>query len=115
MQNASENIPSGMLTVFCDHKTELKKALRFAREYCIKELKMDDAICSIANYLCTDAKVIAGHEEVRQIIKFCRLLLIFANSLGQARIQAEVRKPVLQHHYEPLARNPDFAAYKQQI
>ena len=76
MQNASENIPSGMLTVFCDHKTELKKALRFAREYCIKELKMENPICSIANYLCTDAKVIAGHEEVRQIIKFCRLLMI---------------------------------------
>ena len=90
MQNASENIPSGMLTVFCDHKTELKKALRFARDYCIKELKMENPICSIANYLCTDAKVIAGHEEVRQIIKFCRLQMVFANNLGPDQDQQNV-------------------------
>ena len=64
MQKASEAIPSGMMSVFSDHRTKLGQALLTAREYCQTKLGMEDPICHVANYLCTEVKVVAGHEEV---------------------------------------------------
>ena len=64
MQQASEVVSSGMMSVFSDHKTKLMQALKIAREYCKTELKIEEPVCSVANYLCTEVKVIAGHEEV---------------------------------------------------
>lgn len=64
MQKASETVPGAMLTVFCDHQTKLRTAMVAAREYCRQRLDIDEPVCHVANYLCTDIKVVAGHEEV---------------------------------------------------
>ena len=64
MQKASEAVPSGMMSVFSDHKTKLGQALLTAKEYCKTRLDIEKPYCQVANYLCTEVKVVAGHEEV---------------------------------------------------
>ena len=64
MQEASEMVQSGMMTVFLDNKSELKQAMLAAREYCEQKLDIEKPVCSVANYLSFDCKVIAGHMEV---------------------------------------------------
>ena len=64
MQRASEAVPSGMMSVFLDHRTNLGQALVTAKEYCKTRLRMENPFCQVANYLCTEVKVVAGHEEV---------------------------------------------------
>ena len=64
MQRASEEVSSGMVTVFLKHNTQLKQAMQAAREYCKQRCDITIPICHIANYLSPECKVIAGHVEV---------------------------------------------------
>uniref|UniRef100_A0A0B7A2E3 [acyl-carrier-protein] S-malonyltransferase n=1 Tax=Arion vulgaris TaxID=1028688 RepID=A0A0B7A2E3_9EUPU len=68
MQRASETIGSGMLTVFLAHDTDLKGAVRMAKEYCTQRRKIEDPVCCVANYLFPECKVLAGHEEALEFI-----------------------------------------------
>ena len=66
MQNQSEAVSSGLLSVFISHDSELKNAMMAAREWSSKKLKLDTAVCcSISNYLYPDCKVIGGNIEVK--------------------------------------------------
>ena len=64
MQLASEMTPSGMMTVFCGHDSNLKSACSFAREHC-QQFNLELIDCKIANYLYPDCKVVAGNIQVR--------------------------------------------------
>lgn len=64
MQKASERVGSGMLTVFLAHDSDLKLAIKTAKEYCEQRRGIEDPVCIVANYLFPECKVIAGHEEV---------------------------------------------------
>ena len=64
MQKASESTGSGMLTVFLAHDSRLKEALKMAKEYCVERRDISDPVCTVANFLFPECKVIAGHEEV---------------------------------------------------
>lgn len=63
MQKASELVPSGMLTVMGRPQAQYKYACLQAREHC-KSLGIEEPVCSVANYLFPDCRVIAGHQEV---------------------------------------------------
>ena len=65
MQKASEHTHSGMLTVFLAHDSCLKEAIKMAKEYCIERRDIPDPVCTVANFLFPECKVIAGHEEVK--------------------------------------------------
>ena len=67
MQRASEEVPSGMMSVFLDHRSKVNFACHAAKLYCTKKLGMEDPVCSIANYLFPECKVIAGNVEVSEI------------------------------------------------
>lgn len=69
MQKASERIGSGMLTVFLAHDSDLKQAIKTAKEYCLQRRNIQDPVCGVANYLFPECKVLAGHEEVNTL--FC--------------------------------------------
>lgn len=71
MQMASEATPSGLMSVFIEHNSELSLAMKAAREWCEKKLKLPPPVfCSVANYLYPDCKVIGGNIEVSKSIKF---------------------------------------------
>lgn len=63
MQKASEMVPGGMLSVIGKPQAQYKYACLQAREYC-KSVGIKEPVCSVANYLFPDARVIAGHKKV---------------------------------------------------
>lgn len=66
MQKASELVPSGMLSVLGRRQAQYKHACMQAKEYC-KSVGIKEPVCSVANYLFPDGRVIAGHQKVRSI------------------------------------------------
>lgn len=63
MQEASEAVPGGMLSVLGRPQTRLSLACLDAREHC-KALGIERPVCEVANYLFPDCRVISGHLEV---------------------------------------------------
>lgn len=63
MQKASELVPSGMLSVIGRPQAQYKYACLQAKEYC-KSVGIEEPVCSVANYLFPDGRVIAGHQQV---------------------------------------------------
>ena len=66
MQKASELTPSGMLSVIGRRQAQYKYACLQAKQHC-KSLGLEEPVCSVANYLFPDGRVIAGHQQVRSI------------------------------------------------
>nr|KAG5707459.1 hypothetical protein BaRGS_011963 [Batillaria attramentaria] len=69
MQRASEEVSSGMMTVFLSRQAKLKTAMLAAREYCSQRCNIEEPVCTIANYLYPECKVIAGHTEALDFIE----------------------------------------------
>ncbi|MEQ2199932.1 putative tubulin polyglutamylase ttll1 [Xenoophorus captivus] len=65
MQEASELVLSGMLSVIGRPQAQYKYACLQAKEHC-KSLGIQEPVCSVANYLFPDGRVIAGHQQVRR-------------------------------------------------
>lgn len=63
MQKASELVPSGMLSVVGRSQAHYKFACVQAKEHC-GSLGVEEPVCSVANYLFPDGRVIAGHQQV---------------------------------------------------
>lgn len=63
MQAASEQTPSGMLSVIGKPQAKYNYACLLAREHCMS-LGIHNPVCMVANYLFPDGRVIAGHQEV---------------------------------------------------
>jgi malonyl CoA-acyl carrier protein transacylase len=69
MQHASEQAPSGMMSVFVNRQSELNLAMLGARKWCAK-LRIDEPhVCEIANYLYSGCKVIGGNKEALEFIE----------------------------------------------
>uniref|UniRef100_A0A4W5K4T1 Malonyl-CoA-acyl carrier protein transacylase, mitochondrial n=1 Tax=Hucho hucho TaxID=62062 RepID=A0A4W5K4T1_9TELE len=68
MQKASELIPSGMLSVMGRPQAKYKHACLQAREHCLS-LGIKEPVCSVANYLFPDGRVIAGHKEALDFLQ----------------------------------------------
>lgn len=63
MQEASEAVPSGMLSVLGLRQSNFSFACMEAREHC-KSLGIENPVCQVSNYLFPDCRVISGHLEV---------------------------------------------------
>lgn len=63
MQEASEAIPSGMLSVLGQRQSNFSFACMEAQEHC-KSLGIENPVCQVSNYLFPDCRVISGHLEV---------------------------------------------------
>ncbi|XP_073423806.1 malonyl-CoA-acyl carrier protein transacylase, mitochondrial [Dendrobates tinctorius] len=68
MQEASDAVPSGMLSVVGTPKTRYHLACAEAEEHC-KTLGIADPVCRVANFLFPNGKVIAGHKEAIQFLQ----------------------------------------------
>lgn len=63
MQEASEAVPSGMLSILGRPQSKFSFACLEAREHC-KTLGIENPVCEVANYLFPDCRVVSGHLEV---------------------------------------------------
>jgi hypothetical protein len=71
MQSASNEVNSGMMSVFVGRDTKLTLAMEAAREWCNKYMKIDVPCVQIANHMYAECKVLAGHKEVCFSFSFC--------------------------------------------
>ncbi|XP_013418436.1 malonyl-CoA-acyl carrier protein transacylase, mitochondrial [Lingula anatina] len=69
MQRASEEVPGGLMTVFLWPNTELGEAKQVAMEFCRQKAGIVNPVCSTANYLCFNAKVLGGNIEALKFIE----------------------------------------------
>lgn len=67
MQKASELVPSGMLSVIGRPQAQYKYACLQAKAHCTSQ-GIEEPVCSVANYLFPDGRVIAGNQEVWSIM-----------------------------------------------
>lgn len=68
MQNASDALQGGMMTVLFGPDSQLNYAIKKAKEWCVtKGVEKPD--CIVANYLYPHCKVIAGSEEALRFIE----------------------------------------------
>lgn len=93
MQKASEEVPSGMMTVFFRSDAKVPYACHAARLYCSKELQLPEPVCEVSNYLYPGCKVIAGNIQALDFI------VQNAGEFGIKRIQ---RLPVSGAFHTPL-------------
>ncbi|XP_069855815.1 malonyl-CoA-acyl carrier protein transacylase, mitochondrial [Dipodomys merriami] len=68
MQEASEAVPSGMLSVLGQPQSKFAFACLEAREHC-KSLGIEDPVCEVSNFLFPDCRVISGHLEALQFLR----------------------------------------------
>ncbi|CAI5773937.1 malonyl-CoA-acyl carrier protein transacylase, mitochondrial [Podarcis lilfordi] len=68
MQEASEAVPSGMLSVIGRHNSNYVTACLEAREYC-KSLGIENPVCEVSNYLFPGSRVIAGHLQALEFLQ----------------------------------------------
>ncbi|CAJ1054794.1 malonyl-CoA-acyl carrier protein transacylase%2C mitochondrial [Xyrichtys novacula] len=68
MQKASELVPSGMLSVVGRPQAQYKHACLQAKEHC-RSLGIEEPVCSVANYLFPDGRVIAGHQQALDFLQ----------------------------------------------
>ncbi|XP_028305119.1 malonyl-CoA-acyl carrier protein transacylase, mitochondrial [Gouania willdenowi] len=68
MQRASELVPSGMLSVVGRPQANYKHACIQAIEHC-RGLGLEEPVCSVANYLFPDGRVIAGHQQALDFLQ----------------------------------------------
>ncbi|MGH0170286.1 UNVERIFIED_CONTAM: hypothetical protein FKN15_059005 [Acipenser sinensis] len=68
MQNASDVVPSGMLSVVGRPESKYNYACLEARNHC-KTLGVENPVCVVANYLFPDGRVIAGHLQALEFLQ----------------------------------------------
>ncbi|XP_005090549.3 malonyl-CoA-acyl carrier protein transacylase, mitochondrial [Aplysia californica] len=103
MQRASETVSSGMLTVFLAHDSDLKGAMRMAKEYCQTRRGINEPVCNVANFLFPECKVIAGHAEALEFIstnakefRILRTKRLPVSGAFHTQLMASARRPLEQ-------------------
>ncbi|XP_048357911.1 malonyl-CoA-acyl carrier protein transacylase, mitochondrial [Sphaerodactylus townsendi] len=68
MQEASEAVPSGMLSVIGRRNSDYVSACVEASQHC-KSVGIEDPVCEVSNYLFPDGRVIAGHLQALEFLQ----------------------------------------------
>lgn len=73
MQKASEEVPSGLASVFITSESKLKLAMVAARRWCMQKLKLNVPVkCEVASYLYSQCRVIGANNEALDFIELNR-------------------------------------------
>lgn len=117
MQEASERVPSGMLSVIGRPQAHYKYACLQAREHC-KSLGIDEPVCSVANYLFPDARVIAGHSKALDFLQqnskrlhFIRTKLLPVSGAFHTELMAPATEPFRDVLKQLEVRRPEIRVY----
>ncbi|XP_004589781.2 malonyl-CoA-acyl carrier protein transacylase, mitochondrial [Ochotona princeps] len=102
MQEASDAVPSGMLSVLGQHQSKFTLACADAREHC-QSLGIKDPVCEVASYLFPDCRVIAGHLEALRFLQrnssryhFRRTKMLPVSGAFHTRLMAPALEPLEQ-------------------
>ncbi|XP_072530070.1 malonyl-CoA-acyl carrier protein transacylase, mitochondrial [Salminus brasiliensis] len=100
MQKASDQTRSGMLSVIGRPQANYKYACLQAREHCLS-LGIQNPVCSVANYLFPDGRVIAGHREALDFLQKNSRQLHFART-RQLSVSGAFHTSLMEPAMEPL-------------
>lgn len=100
MQEASERVPSGMLSVLGRPQAQYQQACQQALEHC-RSLGVDQPVCSVANYLFPDGRVIAGHQQALDFLQQNARQLQFARC-SRLPVSGAFHTPLMESACEPL-------------
>ncbi|XP_066490213.1 malonyl-CoA-acyl carrier protein transacylase, mitochondrial [Tiliqua scincoides] len=127
MQEASEAIPSGMLSVIGRHSSDYVTACSEAREHC-RSLGIENPVCEISNYLFPDSRVIAGHLQALEFLQqnskkygFVRVKMLPVSGAFHTRLMEPAVEPLaealrsinIQKPLIPVYSNVDGQKYTQ--
>ncbi|KAM8740772.1 malonyl-CoA-acyl carrier protein transacylase, mitochondrial [Acanthopagrus schlegelii] len=117
MQKASELVPSGMLSVICKPQAQYKYACVQAKEHCQK-LGIEEPVCSVANYLFPDGRVIAGHQQALDFLQqnarqlhFGRTKLLPVSGAFHTELMASAAEPLREVLRQVEVRAPEIRVY----
>ncbi|XP_029019138.1 malonyl-CoA-acyl carrier protein transacylase, mitochondrial [Betta splendens] len=117
MQKASELVPSGMLSVTGRPQAQYKYACLQAKEHC-KSLGIEDPVCSVANYLFPDGRVIAGHQEALDFLQhnasrlqFTRTKLLPVSGAFHTELMRTATEPLREVLKQVEVRRPEIKVY----
>ncbi|KAF5908402.1 malonyl-CoA-acyl carrier protein transacylase, mitochondrial-like [Clarias magur] len=117
MQNASDATLSGMLSVIGRPQANYKHACLQAREHCLS-LGIQNPVCSIANYLFPDGRVIAGHLEALDFLQknskqlqFARTTLLPVSGAFHTALMEPAVQPVVNVLRQLKVRRPEVAIH----
>ncbi|KAM9845636.1 malonyl-CoA-acyl carrier protein transacylase, mitochondrial [Aulostomus maculatus] len=117
MQKASELVPSGMLSVIGKPTSKYNYACLQAREHC-KSLGMEDPVCSVANYLFPDSRVIAGHQQAVDFLQqnssqfhFRRAGPVPVSGAFHTKLMSSATEPLRKALEQVEIRRPDIKVY----
>ncbi|XP_022605339.1 malonyl-CoA-acyl carrier protein transacylase, mitochondrial [Seriola lalandi dorsalis] len=117
MQKASELVPSGMLSVIGRRQAQYKYACVQAKEHC-KSLGIEEPVCSVANYLFPDGRVIAGHQQALDFLKqnsrrleFMRTKPLPVSGAFHTELMASATEPLRDVLRQVEVRRPEINVY----
>ncbi|XP_008313788.1 malonyl-CoA-acyl carrier protein transacylase, mitochondrial [Cynoglossus semilaevis] len=116
MQEASELVPSGMLSVVGKRQANYNYACLQAREHC-KSLGITEPVCSVASYLFPDGRVIAGHKEALEFIQqnsrklFMRTKLLPVSGAFHTELMAPAVEPFRDVLKKVEVRRPEISVH----
>ncbi|XP_039891388.1 malonyl-CoA-acyl carrier protein transacylase, mitochondrial [Simochromis diagramma] len=117
MQKASELVPSGMLSVIGRPQAQYNYACLQAKEHC-KSLGMENPVCSVANYLFPDGRVIAGHQQALDFLqensrrlKFMRTKTLPVSGAFHTELMASATEPLREVLRQVEVRRPEISVY----
>lgn len=104
MQAASDKVPQGMLSIFCDVNARVSDACKDAEKWAL-DLGVEQPTCRTAIFLCTQRKILAGNEEALQYIQLhhAKYGLKNVNRLPvSGAFHTQLMKPALESVHEVL-------------
>lgn len=117
MQKASELVPSGMLSVVGRPQAQYKNACVQAKDYCISQ-GMKEPVCSVANYLFPDGRVIAGHQKALDFLQqnsrrlqFMRTKALPVSGAFHTELMASATEPLREVLRQVEVRRPEINVY----
>ncbi|XP_038150090.1 malonyl-CoA-acyl carrier protein transacylase, mitochondrial [Cyprinodon tularosa] len=117
MQKASELTPSGMLSVVGRPQAQYKYACLQAKEHC-KSLGIEQPVCSVANYLFPDGRVIAGHQQAldflqqnSRTLQFMRTKPLPVSGAFHTELMASATEPLREVLRQVELRRPEISVY----
>uniref|UniRef100_A0A8C5WST1 Malonyl-CoA-acyl carrier protein transacylase, mitochondrial n=1 Tax=Laticauda laticaudata TaxID=8630 RepID=A0A8C5WST1_LATLA len=117
MQEASEIIPSGMLSVIGRRDSDYKTACLEALEYCKTE-GIEDPVCEVSNYLFPDSRVIAGHIQALEFLQknskkfsFARVKILPVSGAFHTRLMKSAMQPLSEALESITIQEPLISVY----
>ncbi|XP_041636330.1 malonyl-CoA-acyl carrier protein transacylase, mitochondrial [Cheilinus undulatus] len=117
MQKASELVPSGMLSVIGRPQAQYKYACLQAKKHC-SSLGMEEPVCSVANYLFPDGRVIAGHQKALDFLQqnsrnlhFMRTKPLPVSGAFHTELMQSATEPLREVLRQVEIRRPEISVY----